>query len=48
MAVVQVRAVQIYVAALEALKEKERLDETQCTTKIDGFLSFTPTTPLEC
>jgi hypothetical protein len=32
-------------AAVEALREKERQDETQFTTKIDGFLSFTP--PLE-
>ncbi len=41
--VVQVRAVKIYVAAMEALKKKERQDETQFTTKIDGFRSFTPT-----
>jgi hypothetical protein len=27
---------------VEALKEKERQDETQFTTKIDGFLSFIP------
>jgi len=27
--------VKIYVAAMEALKKNERLDETQCTTKID-------------
>jgi hypothetical protein len=39
---VQVGAVKIYVAALEALRKKERQDETQFTTKIDGFLSFTP------
>jgi hypothetical protein len=32
----------MYVAAGEALKKKERQDETQFTTKIDGFLSFTP------
>jgi hypothetical protein len=32
----------IYVAAVEALMEKERQDETQFTTKIDGFLSFVP------
>ncbi len=32
----------IYVAAVEALREKERQDETQFTTKIDGFLSFIP------
>jgi hypothetical protein len=40
--VVQVRAVKIYVAAVEALRKKERQDETEFTTKIDGFLSFTP------
>jgi hypothetical protein len=32
----------IYVAAAEALRKKERQDETQFTTKIDGFLSFIP------
>jgi hypothetical protein len=41
--VVQVRIVKIYVAKVEALREKERQDETQFTTKIDDFLSFTPT-----
>jgi hypothetical protein len=36
--VVQVGAVKIYVAAVEeALRKKERQDETQFTTKIDGF-----------
>jgi len=40
--VVQVGAVKIYVAAVEALRKKERQNETQFTTKIDGFLSFTP------
>ncbi len=40
--VVQLQAVKIYVAALEALRKKERQDETQFTTKIDGFLSFIP------
>jgi hypothetical protein len=34
--------VKIYVAALVVLRKKERQDETQFTTKIDGFLSFTP------
>jgi hypothetical protein len=29
-------------AAMEALKKKEMQDETQFTSKIDGFLSFTP------
>ncbi len=32
----------IYVAAVEALRRKERQDETQFTTKIDGFMSFIP------
>jgi hypothetical protein len=27
---------------VEALRKKERQDETQFTTKIDGFLRFTP------
>ncbi len=41
--VVQLGAVKIYVAVVEALKEKkERQDETQFITKIDGFLSFIP------
>jgi hypothetical protein len=40
--VVQVRGVKIYVVAVEALRKKERQDETQFTTKIDGFLSFNP------
>jgi len=43
--VVQVRVMKIYVASVEVLRKKERHDETQFTTKIDGFLSFTP---LEC
>jgi hypothetical protein len=38
--------VKIYVAVVEALREKERRDETQFVTKIDGFVSFNP--PLEC
>jgi hypothetical protein len=29
-------------AAVEALRQKERQDETQFTTKIDGFVSFIP------
>jgi hypothetical protein len=41
--VVQLGAVKGYVAAVEALRKKERQDETQFTTKIDGFLSFIPT-----
>jgi hypothetical protein len=40
--VVHVKAVKIYVAAVEALRKKERQDETRFTTKIDGFLSFIP------
>jgi hypothetical protein len=33
--------VKIYVAAaVEALKQKERQDETQFTTQIDGFYEF--------
>jgi hypothetical protein len=32
----------IYVAAVEVLRKKERQDETQFTTKIDGLLSFIP------
>jgi hypothetical protein len=32
--------VTIYVAAVEALRKKERQDETQFTAKFDGFLSF--------
>jgi hypothetical protein len=40
--IVQLGAVKIYVAAVEALRKKEKQDETQCTTKIDGFLSFIP------
>jgi hypothetical protein len=41
--VVQLGAVKIYVAAaVAAFRKKERQDETQFTTKIDGFLSFIP------
>ncbi len=40
--VVQVGAVKIYVAAVEALRKKERQDETQFTTKIDAFFEFHP------
>jgi hypothetical protein len=32
----------IYLAAVEALRKKEKQDETQFTTKIDGFPSFIP------
>jgi hypothetical protein len=34
--VVQVGAVKLYVAAVQALKKKETQDETQFTTKIGG------------
>jgi hypothetical protein len=40
--VVKLGSVKIYIAAVEALKKKERHDETQFTTKIDSFLSFIP------
>jgi hypothetical protein len=40
--VVQVRAVKIHVAALEALRKKERHDETQFTTKIGRDFSLGP------
>jgi hypothetical protein len=40
--VAQLGSVKIYVAAVEALRKKERQDETQFTTQIDGFLSFIP------
>jgi len=35
--VVQVGTLKIYVAPVGALRKKERQDETQFTTKIDGF-----------
>ncbi len=40
--VAQLGAVKIYVTAVEALKKKERQDETLFTTKIDGSMSFIP------
>jgi hypothetical protein len=40
--VVQVGAVKICVAAMEALRKKERQDETQFTTKIAGKTSLDP------
>ncbi len=40
--IVQLGAVTIYVVAVEALRKKERQDETQFIAKIDGFLSFHP------
>jgi hypothetical protein len=42
---IHVGAMKIYVTTLEALRRKERGVKrgcTQITTKIDGFLSFTP------
>jgi hypothetical protein len=46
--IVQIKAVKIYVAAVAAVRKKERQAETQFTTKIDGFLSFIalPRSPL--
>jgi len=40
--VVQLGAVKIYAASVEARRKKERQDETQFITKMDGFLSFIP------
>jgi hypothetical protein len=40
--VVQVRAVKTYLAAMKVLKKNERQDGIQLTTKIDGFLNFSP------
>jgi len=42
MVIVQVRAMKIYVTAMETLKKKEIQDETQFTTKIDGKTSLGP------
>jgi hypothetical protein len=42
MVVIQFGAVKICVVVVEALRRKGRQDETQFTTKIDGFLSFIP------
>jgi hypothetical protein len=39
---VPIEAVKIYVAAVEALRKKERGDETQFTTKIGGKTSLGP------
>ncbi len=39
---VQVGIVKIYVAAMEALKKKERGDETEFTTKIGGTTNLGP------
>jgi hypothetical protein len=40
--VVQVGAMEIYVAAVEELRKKERQDETQFTTKIGRKTSLGP------
>jgi hypothetical protein len=40
--VVQVGAVETHVAAVKALREKERRDETQFTTKNSGKTSLSP------
>jgi NADH:ubiquinone oxidoreductase subunit 6 (subunit J) len=40
--VVHVGAVKIYVVVVEALRKKERQDETQFTTKIGGKTSLGP------
>jgi hypothetical protein len=40
--VVQVGAVKIYVAAVDAFRKKESGDETQFTTKIGGKTSLGP------
>jgi len=39
---VHVAAVKVYVAAVEALRKKERPDETQFTTEIGGKTSLGP------
>jgi len=39
---VHVGAVKIYVAAVEAIRKKERQGETRESSKIDGFLSSPP------
>jgi hypothetical protein len=43
--VVQVGAMKIYAIVVKAFMKKERQNETQFATKIDGYLSFT-TPPL--
>jgi hypothetical protein len=40
--IVQVGAVKLYVATIEALRKRERQDETQFTTKIGGKTSLGP------
>jgi hypothetical protein len=42
MVVVHIGAVEIYVAAVQALRKKETQDETQFTTKIGGKTSLGP------
>jgi hypothetical protein len=36
--IVQLGTMKIYVTTVEALKKKKRQDETQFTTKFDGFI----------
>jgi hypothetical protein len=40
--VVDLRIMKIHVGIVEAFRKKERQDEIDFTTKIDGFLSFIP------
>jgi hypothetical protein len=42
LAILPVRLVKIYVATMEVLRNKERQDETQFTTKIAGKTSMGP------
>jgi hypothetical protein len=42
MVILQVGPVKEYIAALEAFRKKERQDETQFSTKIDGKTSLGP------
>jgi hypothetical protein len=46
--VLQVGAVKTYVAAVEALRKKERQDETQEPSKLMVFWVSPPQSPLEC
>jgi hypothetical protein len=40
--IVEVRVMKVHVAAVEALRKKERGDKTQFTTKISGKTSLGP------
>jgi len=44
--VIHVKVMKIYVATMEAFREKERHGEIQFITNIDGFMSFTSPPPL--